>query len=100
MFSKQCARTAVAVGAVLALATACSHGDAAQPPETHSSQAAAAPAVPAPVSPTPPPAVAPPPLCLPHVAHADGGANAAQQPARRRGLVRARRTGHLPQGVR
>ena len=62
MFGKQCARTAVAVGAVLALATACSHGDAAQPAETPSSQAA-----PAPVAPAPAPAPAPP-STLPPVA--------------------------------
>ena len=60
MFGKQCARTAVAVGAVLALATACSHGDAAQPTETHSSQAAPAPVVPAPPPPPPPPPTLPP----------------------------------------
>ena len=60
MFDKQCARTSIAAGAVmLALATACSHGDAAQPTETHSSQAAAAPVVPAPVPPPPPPTLPP-----------------------------------------
>src|SRR3954471_14627997 len=60
MFGKQCARTAVAVGAVLALATACSHGDAAQPAETPSSQAAPAPAVPVPPPPPAPPPTLPP----------------------------------------
>ena len=62
MFGKQCARTAIAVGAVLlALATACSPGDAAQTAETHSSQPAPAPVVPAPApAPTLPP-VAPSP---------------------------------------
>ena len=58
MFGKQCARTAIAVGAVLlALATACSHGDAAQTAETHSSQAA--PVVPAPAPTLPPVAPSP-----------------------------------------
>src|SRR6476469_9184912 len=55
MFGKQCARTSIAVGAVLlALATACSHGDAAQTAETSSSQAAAVPAPPPPHAPAPP----------------------------------------------
>src|SRR5215212_2867662 len=60
MFGKQCARTAVAVGAVLALATACSHGDAAQPAETPSSQAAPAPVVQAPPPEPAPPSTLPP----------------------------------------
>src|SRR3954463_4690874 len=62
MFGKHCARTAVAVGTVLALATACSYGDAAQPAETQTSQEA-----PAPVAPAPAPAPAPP-STLPPVA--------------------------------
>lgn len=53
MFGKPYARTAVAVGTVLlALATACSHGDATQTAETASSQ-------PAPVPVAPPPAPRP-----------------------------------------
>ncbi len=62
MFGKQCARTAIAMGAVLlGLATACSQGDAAQTAETHSSQAAPVPVAPAPApAPTLPP-VAPSP---------------------------------------
>src|ERR1700752_4122204 len=59
MFDKQCARTSIAAGAVvLALATACSQGDAAQVAETTSTQAAPVPVAPAPVpvpSPTLPP---------------------------------------------
>jgi CubicO group peptidase (beta-lactamase class C family) len=59
MFGKRYARTAVAVGAVLlALATACSHGDAAQTAVTSSSQAAPAPVAPPP-SPASPPVAAP-----------------------------------------
>src|SRR3954471_728369 len=62
MFGKQCARTAVAVGAVLALATACSNGEAAQPAETQNSQAAPTPVVPAPAPlPVPPPTLPPVP---------------------------------------
>ena len=46
-------------GRLLALATACSHGDAAQPTETPSSQAAPAPVVPAPAPKSTPPTLPP-----------------------------------------
>lgn len=59
MFGRRHARRVIAVGAVLlALATACSQGDAAQTVETGTTQAAPAPA-PAPVAPAPPPVLPP-----------------------------------------
>ena len=60
MFGKPSARKAVAVGAVLlALATACSQGDAAQTAETASSQATRAPVAPPPAPTLPPVAPSP-----------------------------------------